>query len=169
MIPCVLLYLLAGGLISGLGLLAGMALFYSAQAQEAPLPKVVVKTLVSYFLMGGYVFFRYVQSDLDYSPLQLVLVLAAMTTASQWGNVVFLIVTAGFHLLVSYGLPLFACSVYVGVRRLHREKLLRDSALREGVGTDAVLDSLRRSLDTPALKTLAFTSNMPKPYTPAAV
>jgi tRNA A-37 threonylcarbamoyl transferase component Bud32 len=112
------------------------------------LPKVVVKTLVSYFLMGGYVYFRYFQSALDYSPLQLVLVLATMTTASQWGSVVFLVVTAGFHVLVSYGLPLFACSLYVGVRRLHREKLLRDSALREGVGADAVLESLRRSLDT---------------------
>jgi hypothetical protein len=43
--------------------------------------------------------------------------------------------------------PIVAASIYVGLRRRQREKVLRDAALQSGTGSDEYLNVLRRALD----------------------
>jgi len=143
-VVCLLMYLLYGGMLSGLALVGGLVLFYHGQTQDQSTARTVVRTLLSFIFLGTYVDLLYFHRNLDYVPQLQLLVLLNSFPIPEVGLVVFTFVP----LLISYGIPVFTCSLFVGVRRLHREKLLRDSAMKDHLHSEEDLEALRRSLDT---------------------
>ncbi len=122
---CVVVYLLPGGLISGLLLLVGMVVFYFGQRQD-PGRRRVLLTLASFGVLAGHLAMLYFFASLDFKHPILGLV-------------------GGCARIF---LPVVACALFAGLRRLQREKLLLDLARDEGSGSEEYLDALRQSLDT---------------------
>jgi serine/threonine-protein kinase len=122
---CVILYLWPAKPVSGTLLLASMALFYLGQRSD-PGRRRVGLTLASFAVLAGHLTLFYFFPSFDFThPL-----------------------LAGIGGCARVFLPVVACALFAGLRRLHREKLLLDLARDEGSGSYEYLDALRQSLDT---------------------
>ncbi len=142
---CVGVYFLASGLLSGLLLLGGTALFFVAQRDDSgPRRRVVLLTGLSYLVLGGYVLLVYTRFS-RYNPniFTLIFLVGRGTWAALLVGVVVLLYW--ISLLV---LPIAAGALFAGLRRLQREQVLRDLAREGDAGSDRYLQTLRQALDS---------------------
>jgi Protein kinase domain len=160
-VVCVLLYLLPGGLLSGVLLLAGMVLFYRAQKDERwGRPVAALATLAAIVVLACFVVLRYGFSRWDLSVPNLLLVNPGLRDSLVKEFLDFLgpllggvtMTVVGILVVVLYVLylflPVMAGALYATMRRLQREQVLRDAALADGTGSDRYLQALRDALDS---------------------
>jgi hypothetical protein len=159
LVLCVLCYLLPTAVGASLLLLAGMTVFYLAQRHGGwSRPRVVLWTVLACALLAGHTALRWFPTTLDVNPLASV---AQLDLARRWRAVegmippvlsiplliVGVILLATVYLVWLF-LPVIAGSLFAGLRRLEREKLLRDLALQGEAGSDEYLEALRQAVDT---------------------
>jgi hypothetical protein len=161
LVGCVIVYLLPAGLISGVLQLAGMALFFVAQREgKWGRPGPLLLTLLSYLVLSGYLLLRYVFPTKDLS-----ITTAAQMPGRTWqgvaawtqavvppGLLLLLLIVAGILAVVLYivylFLPVIAGALFATLRRLRRERLLRDLAREGDTGSERYLEALRQALDS---------------------
>lgn len=158
LILCVLAYLLPGALGSGSLLLCGLVLFYLSQRSGQwwrPWPLAMM--LASFAAEAGFVAMKYVYTRLDVGIGNLAKEIALRSEAAAsmvvggWlqSVLVVILVALGVALYLVYiFLPVIAGSLFASLRRLEREKLLRDLARKEGPGSDRYLQALEQALDS---------------------
>lgn len=148
----ILLYLASGGIVSGLVLLAGMIAFYFGQAGRK-----IIWTGAALGLMGVHVYIRHLEPSLDVAGLQVAQIYQLLQPVHAWaarwlGPGVALDVglgVLGVALFVAFMLlPVFAGLMYVSIRRLQRQRMLRQLALAGSAGSEAFMKAFRRSLDS---------------------
>jgi serine/threonine-protein kinase len=158
---CVLAYLLPSGLGTATLLLAGMALFYKAQRAERWSRR--ASTLGS---VGALVLFaasftlRYILPQWDltlatlirFGPAAVNFVNRTLTEVLGPSMLLVMGLIAGVLGIVVYivylFLPVIAGALYATLRRLERERMLRNAARQEGEGSERYLHALRDALDT---------------------
>ena len=160
---CVVFYLLPAGLLGGLLLLGGMALFYVGQrGGNWHKPRAVLLTLLSYLVLAVYVPLRYLPQMQLYDvslarPAQqspqtqqeIVNALIRQVPPELLTVLVTVAVIVGLILYVVYlFLPVIAGALFAGLRRLQRERLLRNLAREGDAGSDRYLEALRQALDS---------------------
>jgi serine/threonine-protein kinase len=155
---CVLLYIYPGGLFSGLLTLAGLVFFVRFQS-EARLTRryAAVGTLAVLLLLGGALLLRYFRPQWDVN-----LNLVAMIYLGQiqlplppgiplWLRMVLGAVAFFIFIALSFSslyIPAIGGAFYATLRRLHRERLLRDVARSAGSDSAYYVELLGRSLDS---------------------
>jgi hypothetical protein len=148
---CVLIYLLPGAVFSGLLLLSGLTLFYLSQRSGRwSKPGPLMLMLASFAVLAGFVALRYVFPKYEVGVGSLAGWLGGTGIGAGLGPIsaVFLTTLTVFSVGVYYILPVIAGSLFAGLRRLEREKLLRDLAREEGPGSDRYLQALEQALDS---------------------
>jgi serine/threonine-protein kinase len=164
LVLCIVLYLLPNGLsASGLLLVAGMLLFYKAQKEERwTRNAAALGTLAAVLLLvGSFVlrsFFpledRFLASQLGAGVGRLFGPFFAQSVAPQLGPAAGMILLAllGLVLFAAYlgyiFLPVIAGALFGTLRRLQRDRVLRDAAGHAGADADRYLQALRDSLDS---------------------
>jgi serine/threonine-protein kinase len=147
--------LLAGGVVSGALLLLGMAGFFWGQARNKR-----VVTFGALTLMGAHLLLRYIFPDWDTAG-RYVLVWAAtgISQVQVWLTswlgpslrsvlvILFAVAAVLFALLMLF-LPVVVGTVYVSLRRLQRQRQLRQVALAGNVHSEQFLTAFRESLDS---------------------
>jgi tRNA A-37 threonylcarbamoyl transferase component Bud32 len=157
---CVLAYLLPSGLIAALLVLGGMVLFYKAQRDERWSRRAtVLGNLGAFVLLAVSLVLRYFfpMWDLSLSTLplygsainSLIRTLTEILGPSLLAVLGIVAVVLGLVLYIVYlFLPVIAGALYATLRRLERERMLRNAARQEGEGSDRYLQALRDALDT---------------------
>jgi len=158
---CVACYLLPGGLISGLMMLGGMALFFVAQRRgHWGRPRSVLLTLLSFLLLLGCMLLVYFFPA--YNPA--IMGIAQQSFAKGAANLgewvptglgateTYILLAVGgtlvaFVYILYLFLPVIAGILFAGMRRLQRERVLRNLA-RQDDTSDRYLEALRESVDT---------------------
>ena len=147
----VVLYLLSGGFLSGLSLLAGMVAFFLGQGR-----KNVAWTLAALSAMGLHIYLRYANPSLDMVGLHWAnLLVPLQRKLLQWLGPGMATVV-GFTFAVLYVvlglailfLPVVAGWMYVALRRLQRQRVLRQAALSGTADATAFLRVFRNTLDS---------------------
>lgn len=158
------LWLLPSGIVTTAVLLGGGWLFFRGQTSDRWSRRKRIGAIVAALaLFGAFGGLRYVKQEWEIwylavtgRPLQdknsttVNLTEADIKKLSAQlnpGLVAALMALLGLLSIFMVFLPAIAASGYVGLRRLRREKLLRDAALHGGAGTDRYLDLLRDALD----------------------
>jgi serine/threonine-protein kinase len=135
---CVAFTLLPLGLLSGTLLGGGLFLFVLAQRTGRwGHPRIWAAVLASLLLLAGHLVMRTVLAHHDLSAFQFLVLLPPL-----WGVAAFLVLGVG-----NVVVPVVAAALFVRLRRLQRERLLRD-LMREGAGgSDRYLRALRQAVD----------------------
>jgi serine/threonine-protein kinase len=138
-IACVLLYLLPGGVLKGGLGLAGMLLFYRAQtgARRPQAATAGALALLAAVLLTGYLAPR-ADLSVDRVPFWIADI--------SGGPLVPAVIVLVFRLLVIF-VPVIGGDHYARMRRLERERVLREAAQEEGADSDRYLEALRESVD----------------------
>ena len=157
---CVLGYLLPTGLLAGLLMLGGMALFYMAQRGERwPRAAKALGSMGALALLVAALCWRSLFAGWDVSVgglTRLGPVVGPYTRSLVQGlgpdlSIVMAVVVGvlGAVLYVVYVfLPVIAGALYASMRRMGRERTLRNAARQEGSDSDRYLHALRDALDT---------------------
>jgi serine/threonine-protein kinase len=154
------LYLAPQGTIAGALMVAGLALFYFGQRSGKWLsPEPLLLTLFAYVVLAGAFFMRYIIPMFDVGLTMFVGPVGGYFQAmevylkAQVGSPVaaIAVITVGILVIVLFilwlFLPVFAGGLFAGLRRLQREKALRDLAREGQVGSDRYLEALREAVD----------------------
>jgi hypothetical protein len=106
--------------------------------------------IASLGVLSGFVLFRYVFPRYEVGIGSLAGWLSGTGLGAGVGEVgvAFVGLISLFSIGVYYILPVIAGSLFAGLRRLEREKLLRDLAREEGPGSDRYLQALEQALDS---------------------
>jgi serine/threonine-protein kinase len=158
---CVLAYLLPSGLATAGLLLAGMALFYKAQrAERWSRRAIVLGSLGALALLAASCILRYVLPEWDlnlgtlirFGPATIDFVNRTLTEVLGPSLLLVLGIVAGVLGVVAYifyiFLPVIVGALYATLRRLERERMLRNAARQAGEGSERYLHALRDALDT---------------------
>jgi serine/threonine-protein kinase len=158
LVLCVAVYLLPNGPAGGLMLLGGMAIFFVAQrGAQRDRPGPWWRTLLAYGVLG-----------VRLAPMIMFFDASLLTRGSRvlldswnWSRarvgslvpeefLLFLSILTPSLVLLAFGvvLPVVGGSLFAGLRRLQREKLLRDLAREGDAGSDRYLEALREALDS---------------------
>jgi hypothetical protein len=161
----VLFYLLPTGLISGTLSLAGLVLFYRGQRRRDLYSGAAVGlTFLAYLCLAGFVTLRYFLPLWDYGIVkefgQLMLALTpvghflARLAGPALAQTLSQVITIGLMVLavalviLHFCMPIIAGSLFAKMRRLQREKLLRDLAREGNAASEQYLSALRDSLES---------------------
>jgi tRNA A-37 threonylcarbamoyl transferase component Bud32 len=157
----VLVYLLPFGLATGTLLLAGLVLFYKAQREERWSRRAaVLGSLGALALLAVSLVWRYVLPTWDLSLTTLILFGPAVVHSSTRTLTeilgpsllaylaIALMVLIPVLYVVYIFLPVIAGVLYATLRRLERERMLRNAARQEGEDSERYLQALRDALDT---------------------
>ncbi|MFO0844971.1 MAG: protein kinase [Gemmataceae bacterium] len=132
---CLFAYLVPTAIFAGLLLILGGALFYLGQRERRVRRlTTVLLALAAFAVLFAHVQMRYVWARYDVGVVHL------GGTAGP--------VLAGVFSVLNIALPIAAGSMFAGLRRLQREKLLRDLAREEGPGSERYLQALEQALDS---------------------
>jgi hypothetical protein len=151
LVLAVVAYLVSGGLISGALLLLGMVAFFIGQSR-----KNVAWTLLALAVLGLHTALRYVFPSLDTAGLQwLLLLLQLQGRVLRWLGpdfatviqIAFIVLMVVLYLVFLF-LPVIAGWMYVSLRRLQRQRVLRQAALSGGADADHFLQVFRKTLDS---------------------
>jgi serine/threonine-protein kinase len=153
LVVCLVLYLLPQGLLAAVLLLVGMLLFYWAQTRTRwSWTTSSLAVLGALGLLAGQVSLRYFFPTWDYTPVNLVMLvtrdLGFLFPAAPWVPFLVLGLTYGIPLLIYLVLPVIAGAHYATLRRLEREKVLREVALEGSAVSDRYLRVLRDTLSS---------------------
>jgi len=156
---CVLLYLLPAGVFAGVLSLVGLALFFTGQrGGNLWGADAVAFTLAAYLCLAGSLAFRYVIPPIDYGVVSNLDHLIRLLTTGPVGR--FLNSALGWHygwvapvaaiglVLAYFALPAVAGACFAQMRRLQRERLLRDLARQGDVSSERYLAALRDALES---------------------
>ncbi len=155
----VLAYLLPQGLIAGALVIGGLSLFFVSQRTGRWLaPDVLLMTLIAYLLLAMSLVLRYVPGwDVGLGAVfgWLAAGLQALErwlkawAGPAWADTVVLFLTILWVVLtvVWFFVPVIAGAYFAGLRRLQREKALRDLAREGDAGSEEYLQALRLALD----------------------
>lgn len=144
------IYLLPSGIITTAMLIAGLWLFFKAQTEDAWSRRRRYGTTAAALCILTMVTIGRQFAGLNEPMLLLIFVMPYLRVAdSGLVGAALGFVVAFFAVLqvIAIFLPIIAASLYVGLRRRQREKVLRDATLQCGTGSDEYLNLLRRSLD----------------------
>jgi serine/threonine-protein kinase len=152
LVLCLAVYLLPGSLLSGALLVAGMMLFYLGQKNGGWLRRgPLLLTVLALVLLVGSNALSYLLPDWDLA-LDTRAVLSSVPRPGDGRGVglvgVLFLALPLVTLIASIFLPVVAGALFAGLRRLQRERLLRDLAREEGLGSERYLEALRHSLES---------------------
>ena len=154
-VVCVLLYLLPTGVIVGSLMIAGMVVFARAKRDEREGIGFRARMIAAAFLLlGGAVAWQKLQpvggmkvdatAHLPSAPLTGI---AVLFVAFPLVMTVLLSVLTILFFLVFIFLPAIAGTLYATLRRLERERVLRNAAMQDKENPDRYLEALRESVD----------------------